>query len=287
MYAIPFFSGINILNAYNAFYDNKDGDITKLEKTTLNNRPYINDTLSYQRENGHRVWIYVCEPELEKEWNKRSKLKYNETDSKDQPVRVSVIRYLTSKGLRKDSVGVWQLSNKDIHNINNGMANHIYERTWSIYPRIYEVIWELHNYANTGATNKQSLVQRFIYSKIAIHYIKDNFWFGVGSANIPLSYAKYYKENETGISPKWQCHTHNQYLRFFMAFGIFGFIIFLTAFLLPPFMEKRWPSYYFLMIFLIIFLSFINEDTLETQVGVTFATFFYSLFLWGSHRRLL
>jgi len=41
------------------------------------------------------------------------------------------------------------------------------------------------------------------------------------------------------------------------------------------------------MIFIILFLSFISEDTLETQVGVTFAAFFYSLFLWGTDEKTL
>ena len=287
MYAIPFFSVLTILNAYNIFFDDRDGDLKHLEKFTAKNHAYINDTTSFQIENGHRVWIYYCKPELEREWNRRSHIKYNSNDLKDQFISNTLIRYMTSKGLRKDSAGVWQLSNRDIINVQHGMTNFIFEKTWSIYPRIYEVIWEIHNYSHTGSANKQSLIQRFVYSKIAISYIKENFWFGVGSGNIPESYKEYYKTHDTGLSPQWQWHTHNQFLRMFMAFGVIGFLIFLIAFILPPFMENRWPSYYFLMIFLIIFLSFLNEDTLETQVGVTFSAFFYSLFLWGSHKRLL
>ncbi len=64
-------------------------------------------------------------------------------------------------------------------------------------------------------------------------------------------------------------------------FGIIGFILIILAFIVPPVLEKKWNFYYFVMIFIVIFLSFINEDAIENQVGLTFTTFFYSIFLWG------
>jgi peptidoglycan/LPS O-acetylase OafA/YrhL len=117
--------------------------------------------------------------------------------------------------------------------------------------------------------------------QIALHIIKENFWFCICSGDIPAAYANYYKTHETGISSERQFLTHNEFLRLFAGFGCIGFLLIMFCFIYPPFLEKSWKSYYFVMIFTIILLSFLNEDTLDSQIGVTFAAYFYSLFLWG------
>jgi hypothetical protein len=58
-------------------------------------------------------------------------------------------------------------------------------------------------------------------------------------------------------------------------------MIIILAFFIPVFIEHKWSSFYLVMIITIVLLSFLNEDTLETQIGVTFSAFFYTLFLWG------
>jgi hypothetical protein len=283
LYSIPFFSIILIVNAYNDFYNTHQVDVKSLEKTTVNGNTYVHIPDDWATENGNKVWIYYCESELRKEWNKRSKLKFDSLDLKNQPLRYTLIRYMTFKGLRKDSAGVVQLSARDITNIQHGFTNSLFENKWSLKSRIYEVIWEIDFYKHSNIVNEHSVTQRIIYSKIALALIKDNFWLGIGSSNIPMRYKQYYKEHETGLNYRWQRHTHNQFLRFFLAFGLIGFLVVMAAFIIPPFLEKKWSSYFFYMIFFIIFLSFLNEDTLETQVGVTFSVFFYSLFLWGAN----
>lgn len=285
MYAIPFFSVVTLLNAYNTFYEEKD-NLSSLESHTQNGMPYYHDSLSRHIENGYRVMIYLCEPELEQQWGKRSQMDINGQDYKGQNLKHTLIRYMTSKGLRKDSAGIWQLTNTDIRNIENGMTNFIFQNNWSLYPRIYETIWEIHNYRITGSTSESSFIQRFEYLAVAFDFIKEKFWFGTGNADVSLLFEKYYS-NHSRSADYTQDYVHNQYLRTMMAFGLVGFLIFVAAFLLPPFMERRWPSYYFLMTFLIFFLYFFNEDVLETGVGVNMMAFFYSLFLWGSQRRLL
>jgi hypothetical protein len=281
LYCIPFFSIILIVNVYNDFYNIRQVDIKSLEKTTVNGNTYVHIPDDWATENGHKVWIYLCESELRKEWNKRSKVKLDSLDQKKQPLCYTLIRYMTSKGLRKDSAGIVKLSGRDITNVQHGLTNYLFENKWSLKSRIYEVIWEIDYYKHSNVVNEHSVTQRIIYAKIALTLIKDNFWFGIGSSNIPMRYKQYYKEHETGLAYKWQRHTHNQFLRIFLAFGLIGFLVVMAAFIIPPFLEKKWSSYFFYMIFLIIFLSFLNEDTLETQVGVTFSVYFYCLFLWG------
>jgi len=189
---------------------------------------------------------------------------------------------MTSKGLRKDSIGLSKLTPWDISKIELGYSNVIFVENWGLKPRIYEVIWEIDQYKHNYGVNKHSVTQRIVYMQIALKLIKENFWFGIGTGDLPAAYAQYYKTHDTGLSKERQFHTHNEFLRVFAIFGLIGLLIIMASFILPVFLEKKWFSYYFIMIFTIVFLSFLNEDTLETQIGVTFATLFYALFLWGT-----
>jgi hypothetical protein len=281
LYAIPVFTAGYIITVVN-FYIKKDViDYKKLDQYTVNGKPYINDTANKSLENGHYVWLYYCPGELEKEWNKRSKLSLSGLDMKSQPLNYTLIRYLTSKGLRKDSVGISRLRQKDIENIESGISNVLFGSRSSIFPRVYEVVWELDEYIRTGKTDGHSVTERLVYSSIAYKLFASHPLFGIGTGDYKNALENYYKTHDTGLSKKFQRDTHNEFLRLLVPFGIIGLVLILIGFFAPPVMEKKWSSYYFSMIFIVIFLSFINEDTLETQVGVTFAAFFYSLFLWG------
>jgi O-antigen ligase len=77
---------------------------------------------------------------------------------------------------------------------------------------------------------------------------------------------------------------HNQFLTIFAAFGIFGLLWFLATLILPPLILKVRRDYYFNFFLVISILSMLNEDTLETQAGVTFFAFFYVIFLFGRDR---
>jgi hypothetical protein len=286
LYAIPFFSIIMVVNAYNKYYNIKQVDTNELIPLTVNGNPYFHKIDDWQIENGNRVWINVCEKELRKEWNKRSRIKYDSLDLKKQSLQMTLIRYMTSKGLTKDSVGVTKLKARDIVNIEHGMGNIIFEKKWSLTSRLYEVFWEIDHYQKGNAIDEHSTAQRFIYLKTACQLIKGNFFFGVGTGDLSAEYRKYYENHDTGLKSEHWWNTHDQYFRFFVTFGLIGFLIIMAAFIYPPIFERKWESYHFLMIFIILMISFINEDTLETQIGVTFATFFYSLFLWGAGRKL-
>jgi hypothetical protein len=279
--AIPVIGFIYVSSVVGDFYDKDNVNFSKLSTHTINNQPYTNDTTSWMTENGHYVWINVCIPELRNEWNKRSKISFDSCDVKNQRIYSTLTRYMASRNITKDSCGIWQLSDTDISNIEKGYTNHIFADNWSLYPRIYETIWELDQKRYSGNANAHSLTMRFVYMGISYEFFKQNKWLGIGAGNIKDDYKQYYATHNTGIEPSRQHITHNQFLLFLTVFGIVGFILILFAFTLPPIIEKAYNSYYFLVVFIVVFLSFLNEDTLETQVGVTFVAFFYSLSLWG------
>jgi hypothetical protein len=285
LYTIPIFSIIYIVHVVNFYNSSENINLSKLPKYTQNGKPYYHDTLNKSKENSHFIYLYINQEELEKEWNKRSSIPYTSLDHKKQLVSSTLIRYLTSKGLRKDSAGVWALSKRDIYNIENGITNFIYAKKASLFPRIYEVVWEIDNYIKYKDPNGHSVTQRIIYSKMAFDIFKTHPVFGVGTGDVKKEVTDYYKVNDTGLAKIFQRDIHNQYLMFLVAFGIVGFLIIIAAFIIPPILERKWKSYYFLITFIVLFLSFINEDTLETQVGVTFAALFYSLFVWGYYKK--
>ncbi|MBU8892215.1 MAG: O-antigen ligase family protein [Bacteroidales bacterium] len=262
-------------------YSVKKINIDKLEKYTQSGSLYSHTLEKGQIENGNYVWIYFCQKELIEEWNNISEVKYNEKDQKGHLIKNTLIRYLTSKGYRKDSVGVSKLTQVDIYNIESGLSNYIFEDKYAIYPKIYEAIREIDAYKKGFNIVGSSITQRFEFWKTAAGIIKNNFWFGVGTGDVQDSFDIQYELDNTPLPLGNRLRAHNQYVTFFLTFGLVGFSLLLFSMLYPVFKLRAFYNYLFMVFFIIALLSFINEDTLETQIGITFFSYFYSLFLFG------
>jgi hypothetical protein len=234
-----------------------------------------------QVENGHYVWINICEPEMHKEWNRKSSIDYFGQDIRGHELRHTLTRYLTSMGLDKDSTGIALLSETDILNIEKGMSNHIYQNNKWLYPRIYQIIWELDNYIKGGNPSGHSFAQRLEYWKAGTGIVKNNFWFGTGTGDVATAYRDQYAENQSKLSPEWQLRAHNQFLTFFISFGLTGFLLVVFGMVAPVFLEGRTNNILAIVFICIAFLSMLTEDTLETQAGATLFAFFYALFIFS------
>lgn len=263
--------------AYCEFYSVKDDTI--LEKRTANGRNYIHNNKDIRYENGYTIWNYYCEEEIKKEWNNRSKINFDSTDKKGNTLKYTLTRYMTSKGLRKDSCGISSLSENDIQAIENGYPNYIYIKRFSLYSFLYKQIWIIDSYIKGDDPSGHSLTQRLEYFKAASCIIYNNFFFGTGTGDVQNSYTNYYSTFETQLDPQRQLRAHNQWLTFFLTFGLIGFILSLLAIILPVIKSKLYKNFMFIIPFIISIISFLNEDTLETQAGVTFFAFFYVFFL--------
>lgn len=176
------------------------------------------------------------------------------------------------------------MTSQDIEAVEDGVANYIFLHKLSLYPRVYQIIWEMDSYKQGNNPSGHSVAQRFAYNKAAMSIIKDNILFGVGTGDVQQEFNNYYKNSDDPLMYKYRRRAHNQFNTFLITFGIFGFIICISALLLPVLMENRWRDYLFLCFGFIGFLSLLNEDTLETQTGVSFFMFFYSLFLFGRNK---
>lgn len=255
-------------------------DFSELPKQTINGNYYIQDTVNLLMENGHYMYVNLNVPEMIPVWNNRSQSKIIESDSMAAGKINILTRYLTSKGLPKDSAGVMQLSDTDIRNIENGYSNSLLPEFDPYRERMYRFLWELNYYKLTGDPSGHSLTQRFEYWKTSLDLIKKNPVFGNGTGDLKISFQKEYNNNNSKLKKEYRLRSHNQFLSITVALGIFGLIVFVFS-LAAPFLFHKIPDYKLYLGFIFIFLlSLLNEDTLETQVGVTFYALFNSFILF-------
>ena len=269
-------------NELNHFYKTPKIEISQLEKTTSHGNSYLHDTINYGIEDGNFIGLYMCEDELKEAWKVRSSYDFDGLDEKSQPLRSTLIRFLTSKGLYKDMDGVQQLTNEEIGFIEGGIANANYIYHPGFRSRISKILFGYEVYQKTADPNGNSLVQRIVYWKASINIIKENFWLGAGTGNIPYEFERQYNEMNSKLLQENRMESHNQYLLVIISVGILGFIWFMFAMIYPGIKTKAFSNYRYLAFLLIIIISMLTEDTIETQVGVTFFAFFNSLFLINS-----
>ncbi len=264
------------------FFTRNSIDYTTLPKETLNGNPYIHDTLNRQFENGIPVWVNICYPELIKGWESAT-TRYPKAINKNySEVELTLIRYLTSKGLRKDSVGFSKLDSVDIRLINCNVSSIIFrDHKAGIYPRLYQLLWEIDNYKTSGISGGSTLMQRIIYLKASWQIIKRNFFFGVGTGDAKDFLIEYYKTSKVNLDPNYWLLSHNQYLTVWIGCGLFGFILFLFGLLFPIYFEHKFVSIPCIAFITLILFSMLSEDTFETHIGVSFAAIFYSILIFG------
>ena len=266
-----------VRNIYNNMNHIRDTNDNPPELTQQGNR-YEHNMRSDFTENGYYVYRYVCLEELEKEWNKRSSIAFGNIDGKGHPIKNSLMRYMTSKGLPKDSCGVWQLTEKDIKGIENGFTNYICTEKSRIYNRIYEVIWEFDRYLNHNDPNGKSVCMRIEFFKAGMHIIKKHPWLGVGTGGNVEAFPQAYEEINSPLYEEYRFYAHNQYLTFIITLGFIGFVLAIICMIAPLFMAKS--SDFLLVTFCtIMFVSMLDEDTLTRQLGCIMFAMLYALAL--------
>jgi O-antigen ligase len=279
IFAVIFVSG-----EIKAFYKKGNSYAYPLKETTLNGNIYTHYPERKDIENGNSVWIYICEKELRKEWNLRSTLKYDSVDLRDQQLRFTLIRYLTSAGLTKDSSGVARLSEEDIRYIENGITNRLFTEGRHIKSRLYEIIWQIDFYCKGGNPSGHSLSQRAEYYNKGWHLFKNNWLYGTGTGDIKNEFKLQFRKENALLDQIYVYLPHNQYLTFLISFGVFGFIIICCSVFIPLYKVKTLSVFLFQIFLLIVLVSMLGEDSLETHPGVSFFAYFYAVFVFGSVR---
>lgn len=251
-----------------------------LEYYTPQGNPYVHNLANPQKENGYYLWLYVCYEELQVSWNKRSSITWGTMDHSGQLVNYTLIRFMTSKGLRKDQKGVESLSEDEIRAIENGVANVKDLKKIGFMRRIENVIWELDDYHHNGDPTNHSLMQRVELWRTSLNIIGQHPWAGIGTGDVPDMFTQTLLDNGSPLQGRGM-RTHNQYLAIAVAMGIPALMFFLFALFYGPLKQNRFNDYFFFSFFVIAMLSMLTEDTLESQPGVSFVIFFYGLFLFA------
>jgi len=271
----------NLLNLINEFTNVKKIEIKDREKKTPYGNEYTyNDKIRVQ-ENGNFVYYFFCEKELQETWNSISSIKYNGLDKKKQPINFTLIRYLTSKNLRKDKDGVLALNAHDRLNIENGITNYKHDNIFSFDNRIYEIIWEIDSYRRGTNPSGHSITQRFEFWRCAKAIISDNFFLGIGTSDFDKIVQKYYIKIDSKLPINKRYSPHNQYFTFMIKFGCIGLLLIIAGILATVIFEKKQKDYFVLILLTILFISMINEDTLERQHGIVLFAFWGALFIFG------
>lgn len=254
-------------------------DFSKLDKQSKGGEYYYHNTESKEHENGNYIWIYIANDELKKTWSELSTIPLDSLDLKGNPIRHTLIRFLSSKGLRKDREGLLTLTSQEIKAVEKGIANVEYMERSSIKDRLQQIIWEIYNYKIGNNPNGHSLTMRIEFWKAALGIIKDNLFFGVGTGDVNNVFLNQYEKIKSPLDKQNRHRAHNQYLEITVAFGVIGFLLFLFCLLYPIWINRKNLDFFYAAFIIIALSSMLTEDTLETQVGITFFAFFNSFLL--------
>lgn len=243
---------------------------------------YQNDeytAASTLKENGYYIEKHIAWGEFEEAWNTRSDIKFNEKDLKGQQIKNTLMRFVSSKGIRKDKEAIDNLTPQEILAIEKGIANYKYLEMNGISIRLHKMLWEYNSFIATGNLNGHSILMRWEYWKTAYRIVKQNLILGVGTGDVQDSFNNQYEKDNSVLTTKYRLRTHNQYLTYCVSFGILGFTWFMIALFYPLFKLNSYKNYLYLAFFSIAFLSMVWEDTLEVQAGINFFAFFNTVFL--------
>jgi len=261
------------------FYDIKEPFPEDSYQFTAKGNRYHFDPNNRMLENGTYVFAWISETELREAWNQRSNISYDSLDRLGHKLNYTLIRYLSSKGLHKDAEGMAALSDEDIELVEDGVANHLFSRRLSLYPRIYLVIWEFDMYFKTGNPTGQSVTQRIESMKMGLKILKRYPLLGIGTGDLVKVYHEKYDLARSAVPPDRRITGANQFLNFMVMFGVLGFLVVLFSWFYPAFQSGAFRQPLFNMFLIIALVAMFSEEILRFQTGVTFFAFFYSFFV--------
>jgi len=268
-----------LISTWESLHNPDDSDSNGLRSLTLSGNHYAHYPEETYLENGHLVWINVCEQELRTEWNRRSSVSYDSLDKAGNELRVTLIRYISYLGYPKDSVAVSILTINDIKNIERGFANPLYARPGKPAAKAYELAWQADRALKGANPSGHSVTQRLEFYRTAIGIIKNNPWTGTGTGDVRNAFIDEYRINGTPLTDDYRMRSHNQYLSFAVTFGIPGLLMALSLMIIPWLMSPRRREYLFVVFISIIFMTMFNDDTFSSFTGTTFFSYFYTLLL--------
>ncbi len=254
-------------------------DFSSLDSLTGRGNPYQHDTLNIIRENGNLVYLYIADGELREAWNTRSSLDYDGESLAGEELRATLFRYMSSLGLRKDAEGFMRLTDKDIAAVAGGITNHLNLNRPGFYVRAYEEMMSLYLYYESSRqmTEWGSLTKRIDLWRASWVAFSERPILGWGTGSILPAVEHGLKKNGSTLSGL-NMKPHSQYLHMLVTLGVAGVII--TVLLYAFFVVKRQAhrSLMFILFLTLFLVSFLGNNTLESQPGQDLFVFFSMIY---------
>lgn len=256
------------LREYNKYFTIKEKHTESLPLYTSRGNVYTHVFNNLQLENGYYIWRYIAWDELDSVWTLRSELPFAGVDSKGNPLRGTICRYLTSKGARKDADGLSGLTDAEIRLIEKGTTSVVDLSNNPMRQRLQQLFFEWDAFRNGNDPSGHSVAQRWHYWKAGWNIWKQQLYTGVGTGDVKDAFDNYYISVHSPLILSQRHRAHNQWLTMLLTYGLFGGSLFLFIWwkLLRVSLSQ---DYLLFLVALTCATSFITEDTLETQAGVT------------------
>lgn len=255
---------------------NINPDQQALTARTASGNGYRHDTGNHQRENGHLVYHFIAEEEIGAAWGERSRIPIDSLDHTGHPLKATLYRFLSSKGLKKDKESILSLREEEVRAIEHGVPNHLYMHWPHFMTRLHQSGWEVMEYQRTGNPSGHTFSQRLELWKASVVALKKHLLLGWGTGDIFLAMDYGLSALDSPLD-NYRMKPHNQYLILLLMVGLIGTLaVFLLYFLFIR--EARATRYLPFNIFLVIMgVSMLGNNPLDAQVGLSFFVFF-SLF---------
>lgn len=253
-----------------------------LRTQTVNGNAYTHQQDGFI-ENGNYVNNYICEEELRREWAKRSDFDLDSITAVGYPAYPALVRYLNAMGLTKDSVGVAQLTERDIAAIEQGIANPVYLKTISLKRMCYTMCYEWESHRRYHSVVNFTMLQRFELWRNGWAVFLQHPLFGTGTGDVVDECHARLAATASPLAGTSK-HVHNQYLTLLITFGVVGFGVIAYAFGRAYKRQRLLHNAPMVVMTVIVLMSCLTEDTLETLAGVMFVALFTSLFATHSLR---
>ena len=116
--------------------------------------------------------------------------------------------------------------------------------------------------------------------------IKKNWLIGVGTGDIQNAFDQQYEKDNSVLISSNRLRSHNMYLTVFVTFGVIGLVIFMGF--IFYFFKQNFSSdrFFYFVVLAVIVTTFLIEDTIETQLGVSIVSFFVALGLQDNKEEL-
>lgn len=213
-------------------------------------------------ENGHHVWTRVAWGELRRGWTRRSDVGF-------ETIQGALVRYLTSRNLPKDEEGLAALEPGEIAAIASGMTSVVelrgtgWQKRWNRFKYNWGEWWDGRRSPDASILSRVVFLEVGFEAWLSMPPVRWAVGCGVGgvSAAMEDSYGRHFPDWPEGGHKR----PHNQYLTLLLSLGALG--LGLLVWTLVP----MWGHAPARPGILLLALSCLTEDTLETQAGVTLA----------------